>query len=572
MPREIPNRKYPWSSLTEELRSGDLPLSQWFSAKLPNLAPVYKAFGASAPTDCLQPPAGVPADTAGSAFEYCLQLSLEPALELNLTATGAAWAGISTRNQAWTAVAGALVDDVHQHAQHLRGGSATSAQRQRLTRGCWGLALFTQIARGMPYERSALTALTQPTLDDVLALMPAAAEDDIAALLERSHRILLPFVASQSSGVVLAPVFHSPIPADADLIAGNSLIEIKAVIGRRRQDRTPRWGMDARTIYQLVGYGLLAQAEYTIDKLVLFNPRYEHLHTWPLDALLTELAGAPVHIDTLAAELRDFLDDPFNANAPQNVRRAALTRIKKRLDDTGGIRTTSARRAAAEHRHDWLDLRRSGPRWPLYAALLEAATPQERATLTELVAAATGCRPTTLRSWLSRGVPDEQVLAVRRAAAVSRLGGIDAAAAAFGLTVRRTRSWLAGRGNRTNAEFARIEAAIAATRNIVSLHIQLSGTTTPSTPVPRRQPRHQPTWTLQVREDTVEQLHSHIRLGYPDAINSAIELLAPPLREQHGVEIPRIRSADILTPDSESDATYVLTAEGINGPGYPPIP
>lgn len=68
---DIPKRKYPWSSLTEELRSGGQPLSRWFSVKIPDLDPVYKAFGVTAPTDCMQPQVGLPGGTDGSAFESC---------------------------------------------------------------------------------------------------------------------------------------------------------------------------------------------------------------------------------------------------------------------------------------------------------------------------------------------------------------------------------------------------------------------------------------------------------------------------------------------------------------------
>lgn len=570
-PSAVRANGYRWMPVTEELRAGEQPLRQWFAARLPNVTSVYAEFRRTVPAGCLEPPAGVAPETLGSAFEYCWRLSMDPCASMDVVIDGAVWAGASTSNSAWADLASRLVADLHEQAALASSGPGFSLRR--LVRGCWAAALLTEISRGVPFQRSALATLAEdPTPAGLLELMPTQAEQDIQALLERSRRILLPFIMSRSvADVVHGPTFDGPIPGDADLIAGRTLIEIKAVIGRRRRDRTPRWGIDARTLYQIVAYALLAQTEYRVDELALFNPRYAHLHVWPLDALLSQMAGRPVRAEGLGAELRRFLDDPCSADAPAGARRAALAISGRREDSAGKVCPATARGVAAERSRDWHDRRwwYPGPRWPLYSALLDSAsTAQARSELAELIGLATSCQPTTVRSWKLRGVPEDQVRAVRRAAAVWTMGGVEAAATAFGLTPRRTASWLAGRGRQSGEELDRIDTAISAAADVVSLRVRLSGTTTTSTEkAPRRAPRQPAGWTLRLNTVTVQSLHDLVTSTVND-IDAALEMLSAPLGEQHNVAISSIRLADILMPD-ESNAEYALTPDGVSGPGYP---
>lgn len=565
------NATFRWVSVTEELRAAEQPLRQWFSAQLPHARSVYRDFAETVPPDCVQPPVGVDAHTLGAAFEYCLAAGADSCAEMELVIDGAVWVGGITGGRGWPDTARELVVDLHQQA----ADSATvPSARARLVRGCWAAALLTEISRGVPFERSALTALSAaPTVDGLLELMPAQAEHDIDVLLERSRRILLPFITSRAAGkVVYGPTFNSPLPGDADLIAGRSLIEIKAVIGRRRRDGTPRWGMDARTLYQMLTYGLLAQTQWAIDELVVFNPRYAHLQVWRLDALLAQMAGGPVCAVTLGSRLREFLENPFGPCIPDAARRAAMALSECREDNAGRVRSATARGIAAQRRSDGDDDHRwryPGPRWPLYSALLEsAATSESRSALAKLVGQATACKASTVRSWQARGVPEDRVNQVRRAAAVWQLGGIEAAAKVFGLTPRRTAAWMAGRGRQHGDELARIEAATCAVGGVVSLRVRISRVRLAGACAPRRRPRQVAGWTLQLGAETVQRLHWLIT-GVFANIDAVLEILSGPLLEQHSVEIPCIRFADILVPD-DGDTQYALTPEGVRGPGYPP--
>jgi hypothetical protein len=92
--------------------------------------------------------------------------------------------------------------------------------------------------------------------------------------------------------------------ADADLIAAGLLLELKTTLGGTRADGTRRAALEKIDLYQLIGYALLDFDDtHHICEVGVFNARYGYLTTWPLQSLLTELAGR--NID-LAATRRDF--------------------------------------------------------------------------------------------------------------------------------------------------------------------------------------------------------------------------------------------------------------------------
>ncbi len=192
----------------------------------------------------------------------------------------------------------------------LRTGFTRPTVVERFLRGCWALALLTELSRGVPLGSSPLRVVERPRVEGIRALMPIVALGPLEVLLERSQRILVPFIDSRGEDRVWEPAFSELLPGDGDLIAGRTLVEIKAVSGRRSRAGVPRLGLDARTLYQCVVYALLAHAEYQVEEVAIFNPRWSHLHAWPVDSLLTVLAGKPVQAAGLAAELVAFLADP----------------------------------------------------------------------------------------------------------------------------------------------------------------------------------------------------------------------------------------------------------------------
>jgi len=201
---------------------------------------------------------------------------------------------------------------------------------EELLRGCWAVALFVELVRGVQFERSALGLLgDRPTYSDILGVMPASAIDDLRCLERAFVDVLLPMIRSRRGNLCTGPAFSTVLPGDADLIKGTTLIEMKAMVHRRKRDGTPRYGLDSRLIYQILAYALLAQERFAINEVVVFDARYAHVYSWPLDLLLTELAGADVRAHKLAARLRMFLEDPLDARVPPAARRAALAVVER---------------------------------------------------------------------------------------------------------------------------------------------------------------------------------------------------------------------------------------------------
>jgi hypothetical protein len=108
-------------------------------------------------------------------------------------------------------------------------------------------------------------------------------------------------VLSQSPAV-LNPTFAGSIElggADADLILGNTLIDIKTT--KKGKPNRPQY-------WQIVGYALADYTnEYGIERVGFYYARYGALVTWTLDDLLHRLAAKPVDIAHLRSDFKQLL-------------------------------------------------------------------------------------------------------------------------------------------------------------------------------------------------------------------------------------------------------------------------
>ena len=125
--------------------------------------------------------------------------------------------------------------------------------------------------------------------------MPDWAPADIAAVRDRCAEQL---AALAGLDVVVAPTFAGSGAvggADADLIAGGTLIDVNAT-----KDETLR----LRDLHQIVAYALFDWSdEYRIGAVGILAARQGGLVTWPLDELLDAMAGNTATVADLRAEL-----------------------------------------------------------------------------------------------------------------------------------------------------------------------------------------------------------------------------------------------------------------------------
>lgn len=323
-----------WQSVTAELHSSTLPLAQWFRAVLPHRDTVFAAFRVTVKEPCIEPPVDVPGGTAGAAFDLLARCLLGSRVSSD-SMSESIYALCPSR--VWTEVAHDLLTLVGTNVaareyEHTQGDCP-----DELIRGCWAVALFVELVRGVRFQRSALANLgDSPTVDAVLGLASVAAVDDLKAMQCVFSSLLQPIVDGRNGQLVAGPAFSSKLPGDADLIKGTTLFELKSMVHRRTRDGLPRYSLDSRTIYQVVAYSLLAQERFGIDEIVLFNARYAHTYTWRLDALLREMSGQASDAESLSAGLDLFLTNPLDPRVPLAARNAAASALapRKPLCDT----------------------------------------------------------------------------------------------------------------------------------------------------------------------------------------------------------------------------------------------
>lgn len=313
-------------TLTGELTRPASPVRQWFEAELPHRQRVAQEFRQTvAQHICVEPPQPRSAGTSGSAFDYLLRFTLNPNGDAPLAAAGARLAAVASRNNReyrgfdWQGYVADVVQSARQSANFLDLRTGIEPKWRTIFAAVWVLALFTELTRRVPLVRSPLAELLEyPGYFDTKSALHAVSKDlpdvvisDLHALHMRAVEQLLPFIAERGqAGVVLGPdLSWAGLAADADLIAGKTLIEVKAaVMGRDRSGR-PRYGLGVKLLYQVVAYALLAIIHgIEIKEIALFNARYAHLYRWSLAELLSDLAGRPVNTETVATHFQKCIE------------------------------------------------------------------------------------------------------------------------------------------------------------------------------------------------------------------------------------------------------------------------
>jgi Fe-S-cluster formation regulator IscX/YfhJ len=162
---------------------------------------------------------------------------------------------------------------------------------QRLCRMLLVASWLEEVARtGRIFPGSALDRLIAKgasTAQEVLELVPAAAVDDVVGMLARAEAVGDWVLLRQRTPVHPGPTFAGSRlvgGADADLIAGTLLVDVKATVDPRRAKKSD--------LQQLIGYALLDFDDgYALDEVGFFYARHGVLVSWPLSDLLV-LLGA----------------------------------------------------------------------------------------------------------------------------------------------------------------------------------------------------------------------------------------------------------------------------------------
>ncbi len=157
---------------------------------------------------------------------------------------------------------------------------------EHLARYCYVLALFEDVTRSGRADGSPLFWHGPKTsVPELLSTADVQWVDDICQmswLFHEKHKELLPDTA------ILNPKFEGSRDiggADADIILGSCLIDIKATVNPRI---TRDW------LYQLLGYVLLDYSDqHRLDGVGVYLARQGVLLKWPLHWLMSHLVGRP---------------------------------------------------------------------------------------------------------------------------------------------------------------------------------------------------------------------------------------------------------------------------------------
>jgi hypothetical protein len=317
-------------SLTGEIKDSGSPVARFFKESLPDARPVLRDFNQRLRAmSTLRPPAASgnpPWGTIGTAIDYRLRyyFGITPTHDL-VAANGArmlytrpgrtsqpgreAWGGegrLDTPRPNVYAAAPALVTEFFHDLEQTLQGVQPVAQRLgtpqevRLCQYCYVLALFDQLFRlGTNIDSPLFTLRRGATAETLLGLAGHEWVEDMCQLswlfYDRQAELL-------TQRAVLNPTFAGSNDiggADADLIVDDCLIDIKATV-------LPK--LDARWLYQLVGYALLDYEDvYHLRAVGIYLARQGELIHWPLDSLLTAMSSATVRLPELRDRLKTLL-------------------------------------------------------------------------------------------------------------------------------------------------------------------------------------------------------------------------------------------------------------------------
>lgn len=275
-------------TLRQHLDAPASPLRLALETHLPRLAavmrPTWKAAVAGVePIMALQ---GQPAGLLGHAISERLIWSRSALVSPGGALTGAnvlLLAGAST----------SVISELQSRAEVLAPDNTEEAARAAVLVGQLDLAYRYPPAVDEPWFEPFLRT---KDLGYALASVPQVWVDDVVAVMDRS----LPLLGSLPGSVRVAPSFTGSLAvggADADLVVGSTLVEIKS-------SSSP--AMTQRDFQQLITYALLDfDDSFGLTRGALLSARYGQMVSWDLKDLLDEVGG--VTLDQMRAQLEQAL-------------------------------------------------------------------------------------------------------------------------------------------------------------------------------------------------------------------------------------------------------------------------
>jgi hypothetical protein len=297
-----------WKALTTELNSPGSAIRAFIDSRFGNIGDAQWRYREHCGPLLVPGMTTASAGTLGGAFDWLVRFMTHPRPDLYRAQLGTMWVPhLKVPMVEVTRLMGVTSTDAGSPqnfgVRSFQGPvPGTAIDEDLLVRGCWLLALMTEIYRvDGPRPGSPLVALGKNTIgaDELLGLAPTSAVEELRRLREVADAALLPTLQQHTGPWALGPDFDhlKLMRADADLVAGGLLVEVKTTLGRKRTDGSRRAVLEKAVLQQLLGYVLLDFSdEYAIREICLYSARYGYLAVWDLQQLLDELSGKPVDL------------------------------------------------------------------------------------------------------------------------------------------------------------------------------------------------------------------------------------------------------------------------------------
>jgi hypothetical protein len=317
------------SSLTSVLDDSSNPVAQWMRQTFPNPRSLLADIRKTAGTTVLHAPRGIAYTTQGGAIDWWIRFltvpGSHPALRVarkglealdGYPAGDAGWPMFSTATDMTINADMEINVDItfDEPVEMMRRLLEMDAEHQART--CFVLSLFTECFRAGVRPGSRL--LTVPEGAGVPALLNLATATEVADLIVMRDSAQHVFLPELPQGLVYTgPTFDGSryLPADADLIVGDLLVEMKSTIGGQpRKDGTRAVKFERKDLYQLLGYLLMDFSDrYGIRQVGLYAIRFESFQTWKVDQFLEAAAGRPLDLVEARQAFKQVLHDKLPA-------------------------------------------------------------------------------------------------------------------------------------------------------------------------------------------------------------------------------------------------------------------
>ena len=234
-------------SLTSHIADKTSPVPRFLNEHFPFIKSVQASYLAGAP-ELQFPPCSANHGTVGTAYDWRVRLLVDLHPDVHLPVIGVMRTGRRDLTKPLIELLAELGIPIELDligSRPAEGASGVMAQKDEelLSRLAWVLAAYTELFRcGMVFPGSPLSRLgKKPNPADLLALAPEEVCSDLAVLVDATKRTLLP-VIEQHPPVQLGPTFACSASvggADADIVAGGLLVDLKTSVGAKRSDGSP---------------------------------------------------------------------------------------------------------------------------------------------------------------------------------------------------------------------------------------------------------------------------------------------------------------------------------------------